>query len=303
MGLPQPVAAACRQIGDDRLLRSHEVARRALAAMGELFDSLESSDVGEMLDLSRICASSLARSRPAMGSLTNVMGELHRRIVRLSERSDDPRDAAKEVVSTFVSELERSLADVARQVGRVVGPEMTILASSCSRPVIDGLHRGRARKVIVAESRPGFDGRQAATRLAEDGLNVELVSDAASPSFVRSADLVLVGALSVLADGACAAKVGTYGIGLAAREKKRRLLVVAETMKISPIHATPQETRPGEELWESPPPGVSVSNPSFDLLPAKLISGIVTERGLIDEEQAAKTASRRRPGWRALGLV
>lgn len=302
MGLPQPVAAACRDISDDHQLRSSEVVRRALAAISELIESTDLDGPEELLDLTRSSAASLARARPSFGSLANALSELNTRIVRVSGQAEDLRSAALGVVSSYGAELERAGDDVARHVARLVGPEKTILAASCGRSVVDGICRGRARKVLVPESRPGLDGRLDATRLAEEGIVVEVTSDAAAPTLVRDADLVLLGAVSVLADGAVVARIGSYGIGLAAERWNVPLFVVAETLKVSPVHATPRESRPSAEIWQDPPRGIAVVNPAFDLIPPGLMRGIVIERGIIVADEAARIAAQRRRGWRALGL-
>ncbi len=303
MGLPRPVAAACQEISEDRKLDGERLTRRAVVALADLFEHWEQESVEALLDETRACAAALARARLAAPMLANAMGSLHAKIERVAPRSDEPGAAARQVVATFLGELERAVIEASRQVGRAVGPEKVILAASCTPTLVEGLCRGRAAKVIVAESRPGTDGRRAAARLAEAGLPVELVSDGAAPARARKASMVLIGASALLADGAAVGETGTFGVALAASYEEIPFDVVAERLKISPVHATPQERRPPEELWPDAPHGVEVVNLSHDLIPVSLIRRIITERGPIDHDEAAQIAARKRATWRAIGLM
>lgn len=303
MGLPQPVATACQEIAEDRRLDGHQLARRALVAMVELFETADFASYEELLDESRASAVCLARVRPSACVVANAMAELYVRISRIGARSDDPRSAAQQAASTYLGELERTFLEISRQVGRIMGPEKVVLATSCTEPLVEGICRGRAARVVVAESRPSYEGRAAAVRLAEAGIPVELVSDAAAPSLVRDVTEVIVGASVVLADGAAVGRVGSYGVALAAAEAKVPVHVVAEHLRIAPLHATPQERRPDHELWEDAPRGVEVVNLAFDLIPTALTTSIVTERGQTTADEAAQIAAQKRKTWRALGLA
>lgn len=301
-GIPPAVAATCREIGSDRWPGGHEGARKAVLAMADVYECHFSS-VADLLDMTRTCAISLARARPELCAMTNAMCELYSRIEQAIAKAEEPRTTAQQVVMAYLGELERASVEAARHVGRVVGPEKVVLTLSHDSVLVDGLCRGRAARVIVAESRPGYEGRQTAARLAEAGLVVDLVSDAAAAAMVREAEVVLIGAVAVLADGAVVAKVGAYGVALAAREHRVQLFAAGQRLAISPIHSTPQEHEAGDGLWPAAPGGVRVVNPSYDLLPPDLVTGIVTERGMINAEEASRIAARKRSSRRALRLA
>jgi len=109
-------------------------------------------------------------------------------------------------------------------------------------------------------------------------------------------DVVIVGADRVAANGDTANKVGTYSLAVLAARHGIPFYVCAPTSSIDP--ATPDgasieiEERPADEVLEFrgiriAPPGTEVRNPSFDITPAELITGIVTEEGVVPPPFAA----------------
>ncbi len=114
-------------------------------------------------------------------------------------------------------------------------------------------------------------------------------------AYISRAALVLVGADSIRPDGAVVNKIGTYALALAARDVGIPFYAACETLKIaaSSFPLAFEEMDPAEILADAIP-GVTMHNPYFDLTPARLVSGIVTERGRLstgDIEREAATAA------------
>jgi translation initiation factor eIF-2B subunit delta len=139
--------------------------------------------------------------------------------------------------------------------------------------------------VIVTESRPLYEGRLVATRLSEWAISTTLITDAQLGLFVPQADIALLGADSVLADGSVINKAGTYVLALAAHDHQVPVYVCAESFKHRPAHL-PEPTLEEMDPVELSPaqtqslPHVSVRNIYFDRTPARLISGWVDEHGV-----------------------
>ncbi len=143
--------------------------------------------------------------------------------------------------------------------------------------------------VYVGEVRPLLQGaRLTAFELAERGIAGRLMPDGAAAALLRTQDVdaVFVGADRIAMNGDTANKIGTYGLAVAARENGVPFYVVAPTSTLDPSLAhggdIPIEQRDAGELRAisgvpTAPPGVAVWNPAFDVTPASLISGIVTE--------------------------
>jgi translation initiation factor 2B subunit (eIF-2B alpha/beta/delta family) len=136
--------------------------------------------------------------------------------------------------------------------------------------------------------------------LADTAITITLYSDAAVGVAAARADVALVGADSVLADGTLVNKVGTYPLALACRAAGVPLYAVTELSKVydGPAADVAMEVRPGDELagdWELATSGrVEVRNQFFEPTPPGLLTGYVTELGLVPPEAMAATAAGHR---------
>jgi methylthioribose-1-phosphate isomerase len=137
--------------------------------------------------------------------------------------------------------------------------------------------------VWVSETRPRNQGLLTAWELAEAGVAHTLVADNAAGLLMMQGkvDLVIVGADRIAANGDTANKVGTYLKALAAREHGVPFYVAAPLSTVDfacPAGSgIPIEERAAEELGAG---AVPVANPAFDVTPAALIAGIISERGV-----------------------
>jgi methylthioribose-1-phosphate isomerase len=159
-------------------------------------------------------------------------------------------------------------------------------------PVYAAQAAGRRVMVFANETRPLLQGaRLTAWELARAGIPVTILTDGMAPSLMRSGeiDVVLVGADRVAANGDAANKIGTYGIAVAARHHGIPFYVCAPWSTID--RATPDgaailiEQRHGDEVRQLAgiavtPADADVRNPAFDVTPAELITGIVTDKGV-----------------------
>jgi methylthioribose-1-phosphate isomerase len=152
-------------------------------------------------------------------------------------------------------------------------------------PVYVATQAGRHVEVFAGETRPLLQGaRLTAWELSRAGVPVTVVPDGAVASLMRAGrvDLCIVGADRIAANGDAANKIGTYAVAVAARHHGIPFYVAAPTSTIDPDAATgadiPIEERARTEL--TAPDAAAVFNPAFDVTPAELISGIITDTGL-----------------------
>ena len=137
--------------------------------------------------------------------------------------------------------------------------------------------------VWVSETRPRNQGLLTAWELAEAGVPHTLIADNAAGLLLMQGkvDLVIVGADRIATNGDTANKVGTYLKALAARAHGVPFYVAAPLSTIDfacPSGAQiPIEERAADELGAG---DVPAANPAFDVTPAVLISGIISERGI-----------------------
>jgi 5-methylthioribose kinase len=164
--------------------------------------------------------------------------------------------------------------------------------------VVRALHEsGRLEHAFCTETRPYNQGaRLTAYELVEDGLPATLVCDSAAAALMASGrvDAVVVGADRIAANGDTANKIGTFSLAVAAAYHDIPFFTAAPTTTIDPDLSTgeliPIEERSPEEITHFRGQRVSadirVWNPSFDVTPAALLEGIITERGLVSRASA-----------------
>ncbi|MBP1727770.1 MAG: methylthioribose-phosphate isomerase [Deltaproteobacteria bacterium] len=170
--------------------------------------------------------------------------------------------------------------------------------------VIRAAHEsGKKIGVFADETRPWLQGaRLTAWELMKDNIPVTLITDNMAGWFMRKKeiDCVIVGADRIAANGDTANKIGTYSVAVLAKENHIPFYVAApvSTLDLSLKNgdAIPIEERPCHEVTQLrgmpiAPEGVAVRNPAFDVTPAKYITAIITERGIVrgDYERTLKT--------------
>ena len=160
----------------------------------------------------------------------------------------------------------------------------TVEHGTAISPVYAAHAAGLPVHVWVSETRPRNQGLLTAWELAEAGVPHTLIADNAAGLLLMQGkvDLVIVGADRIAANGDTANKVGTYLKALAARAHGVPFYVAAPLSTIDfacPSGAAiPIEERAADELDAG---DIAVANPAFDVTPAALISGIVSERGIV----------------------
>ena len=161
-------------------------------------------------------------------------------------------------------------------------------------PLYLAKERGQDLHVYVDETRPLLQGaRLTAWELQQAGLAVTLICDNMAATVLAKGlvDAIIVGADRIAANGDVANKIGTSGLAILARHFKRPFYVAAPGSTIdldcrSGKNIVIEEREPDEvcELWYSQrmaPQGIDVFNPAFDVTPAELISGIITDKGVL----------------------
>lgn len=158
--------------------------------------------------------------------------------------------------------------------------------------VIFRAHRaGKRLKVYVCETRPLLQGARLTTfELRRAGIPFVLIPDSAAATVIERCDMVLVGADRIALNGDTANKVGTRMLAVLARAAKKPFYVAAPSSSFDPRADSGSdiviEERAGEEVRRFGrcvvvPSAVPVFNPAFDITPARFITGIITESGVI----------------------
>ncbi len=152
---------------------------------------------------------------------------------------------------------------------------------------------GKVKMVYADETRPLLQGaRLTAFELTRENIPVTVITDGMAAWIIhtKGVNAVITGADRIAANGDIANKIGTYGVALAAKAHKVPFYIAAPIstfdFNIASGRDIPIEERPGEEVRcfrseITTPSDAAVFNPAFDVTPADLITGIITEYGVI----------------------
>ena len=171
----------------------------------------------------------------------------------------------------------------------------TVITVSYSSSVVRALlDTSMPIHVACGEGRPRFEGRRAALALAERGLAVTLMTDAALTTCLDTAAAVVVGADAV-ASQFWINKVGTHGLAAAAHRQGVPVYVVASREKGMP-DAVARRWRPSSgpvaEVWPEADSRVRLVNPYFEATPVELATLFLTDAGVVPPEAARELAGR-----------
>ncbi len=299
---PRAVARAIR-----RLVVRGAPLLGIVAAYGVCLAATQADGRGneEVMQALRDAGAALVASRP---TAVNI-GWAVRRVLQAAEHAAGGPDAvlraAVAEAARVAAEDEASCLAIGRLGATLVPPGANVLTLcntgslatggiGTAQGIIWTAHdQGRGVHVWICETRPLLQGaRLTAWELGRLGIPMTLIADSAAAGLMAagSIDVVIVGADRIAMNGDVANKVGTYALALAAAAHGIPFFVAAPLSTLDP--ATPSgdhiviERRKPEEVTE--PLGMRIApvetwaiNPAFDVTPARLITAVVTERGVV----------------------
>jgi len=272
-----------QSIAMDRYHGAEWLSNAALGTMIAIALNASADDAEELREALKSYARRIAESRPSMTPITNKLGMFYSRLPE-GAALNELRAAATKSASMIIKESRKDRSRLVKNAKSVLGEPDTVFTISDSSTVEDVVLGVGAKNVVVTESRPQMEGRNLAERLAGAGVNVLLVVDAAAAMFMESADVAVVGADSVLHDSSFVNKIGTRTVALAARDQGVPFYVVCSTSKFNVMNYLGR----GVELEEKDPAevaeieGVNVRNPYFEVVQGRLVTGIITETGVME---------------------
>ena len=251
-------------------------------------------------------ADHLATSRPTAVNLFWALDRL-RRLARAS-RALPPAEIKQRLVREAMKIRDEDAA-MCRAIGRhgvkLLKNGFTVLThcnagglataefGTALAPIYTAHNQGKNIRVFADETRPLLQGaRLTAWELGQAGVDVTLICDNTAAQVMKEGriDCVMVGADRIAANGDSANKIGTYTVALAAKAHGIPFYVLAPTstfdLTLTSGDKIPIEERAAEEVTNgfgrrTAPQGVKVYSPAFDVTPARLITAIVCERGIL----------------------
>lgn len=239
-------------------------------------------------------AGRLCRTRPTAVNLSGAMARMRRRARR------EPTVAALEAEAAAI---HREEVEICRAIGRhgehLIERGSTVLThcnagalavsapGTATAPMYLRHQRGVPFRVLVDETRPLLQGaRLTAWELSAAGIPVTLICDSMAASLMAAGevDLVLVGTDRVARNGDVVNKIGTLNLAVLCRHYQVPFYVACPSSTYDPATASGCavriEQRDAAEVLGDAAARVPVRNPAFDVTPADLVAGIVTEHGI-----------------------
>ncbi|HLI16021.1 MAG TPA: hypothetical protein VKV23_08230 [Acidimicrobiales bacterium] len=251
----------------------------------------------------------VASTKPSMAVVRNVA----RLAASLASGEHADASALREEIAiamrAFAARSEQAVGRIGALAPSVVRAGARVLVHSYSATLEALLRSATAAgipfELLVTESRPYRESRRLVEALAAAPVPVVLYSDAAVCIAAERADVALVGADTVFADGSFANKTGTLPLALACRRAGVDLYVATELAKVylGDERDIEMEVRPAAELAEGWPlverGRVAVWNQFFERVDAGLVHRYVTEEGVHPPERVAELARDLLDGWAA----
>jgi ribose 1,5-bisphosphate isomerase len=148
--------------------------------------------------------------------------------------------------------------------------------------------QGKNFTVYCTETRPRYQGRITAEDIAKLGIPVVHFVDSAGRTYLKKADIFLFGCDAVTAEGKIFNKIGTTFLAEYAAQQNIPAYSVTNSWKFDPetLNGVEEqiEQRDPKEVWENPPPGVTILNPAFEVISPDILTGIITELGIFKPE-------------------
>jgi len=256
-------------------------------------------------DLKRVLGY-LGSSRPTAVNLFWALDRMHRTALK---HADAPIPAIKQALLDDALQIIEEDKAVCRRIGRngasLIADGSTILTHcnagglatadyGTALAVMFAAHeQGKKISVYADETRPLLQGARLTTwELMQAGIDVTLICDNMAGLVMKQGkiDCVIVGADRIAANGDAANKIGTYSVAVLAREHGIPFYVAAPVstfdLTLGSGDEIPIEERGSEEITcgfgrRTAPDGVKTYSPAFDVTPAKYITAIITEKGVI----------------------
>lgn len=268
--------------------------------------SIETEDVSEFLREVRNIKDELNEARPTAVNLSWAL----KRLVKSAEGAKSVNEAKTDLVHEAIQiqiedeETCRQIGQNALQLFKSGDNIMTIcnagsIATSRYGTALSPFYLAKTKDlelhIYACETRPVLQGaRLTAWELMQGGIDVTLITDSMAAHTMKEKNIsaVIVGADRIAKNGDIANKIGTYGLAILAKAFQIPFFVAAPLSTFDPSISTgddiPIEERDPDEVrqiagTQIAPKEVPVFNPAFDVTPHHLISGIITEKGIITD--------------------
>lgn len=296
MNISAEIISLIEEIKNDRTDGASQLARRAVGVLKVVAERSQVDSVEQFLQEQKEVGKRLMSARPAMAPVFNIVSSLLSTIV--GKATEMELDSIRRFTISRTDEVIKgslqAIAQIAKYGAELIADGDRMMTHSYSSTVVavlkEAFTKHRDIEVIITRSGPGRTGEMIARQLELYGIPVTFIDDVAMGFYVSTISKVMVGADRVCADGKVVNGIGTYQLALVAERASIPFYVLCETLKFDPrlrSNGVDLEEKEPSEVVEPGrlPLGVKVKNPCFDITPLELVTGIVTESGLLRLEE------------------
>ena len=296
----------------------------ATAALGMYQAVIEAISSKNFIEVFMDKASYLKKSRPTAYNLFHAVNSVSSFVQKLHDEGvliEEIKEKAKEFVEKYIEKGLEQCRRIGEYGEELIGDGFKIMThcnagamasvdiGTATAPIYYAYDRGKKVTVYVTETRPWLQGaRITAWEIQQYGIDCYVITDNAAGYMMwrGEIDMIIVGADRIAINGDTANKIGTYKLALAAKDNGVPFYVAAPTSTIDPhiksgndipieeraeeeVHYVRGETKDGN-LTEVriTPIGAKARNPVFDITPARLITGFITEVGILKPDEIRK---------------
>ena len=208
--------------------------------------------------------------------------------------------AEKEPMEKIINHFQEAQEKINKQVLRIIKSNNVVFTHCHSTNVTHSLINAKKQKknfeVYNTETRPLFQGRKTARELKKHKIKVTMFIDSAINIALRKrqgtkkVDRIFLGADALTKKGIIN-KVGSNTIAQLAKLNKIPLYIIADSWKYT-NKKTPIEQRELNEIWDQAPKSIKIKNPSFEFVPKKYITKIITELGTLSYNEFLRKVKR-----------
>ncbi len=292
MNISPEIVSLIDEIRNDKTHGASQLARQAVSVLRAAAERSQARSIDEFYQEQKEVGQRLMSARPAMAPVFNIVARLldaiSGKVVEMD--LDSVRDLVISKADEIVSDSLQAIAQIAHYGSELIADGDKIMTHSYSSTVVAMLKAAFAQhrnvEVITTRSGPGGSGEMIARELGLYGIPLTFIDDTAVGLYLSTVNKVVVGADRICADGSLVNGIGTYQLALAGKKASIPFYVLCETLKFDPRlsgdEVDLEEKEPSEVIEPGRlPPEVRVKNPHFDVTPLELITGIVTENGLL----------------------
>jgi eIF-2B alpha/beta/delta-like uncharacterized protein len=289
-------------IRSDKVHGASQLARQAADVIRQVADDSKATStdalVQELLEVAR----ELEVARPPMAPLFNVVTGITRTLKEQlpGKGIREARQLAADLANAAIAQSYLAVSKIADHAAGLLKDGDVVLTHSYSSTVSSTLclsARVKSLNVLVTSSGPGNTGISLAMELREYGIPVAVIDDAAIGIYTLKTNMIFVGADRITRDAMLINGVGTYPLVMMAHRAGIPRYTLCEKMKFDyriPSSQVDLEDRDPAEIDIGSAAGlIPCYNPHFDVTPLALLSGIITETGIMLPHQVESRINSR----------